>query len=99
MIVSSSQLITLVSEASMLNVLKLAVTLCTINLSFKNSTLLPTERICVFCTDLRINSDYFPDSLVGEFAKFRKATYSFAMSVCPSVIRSHRTRLPLYGFS
>jgi len=36
---------------------------------------------------------------LGAFAKFRKATVSFAMSIRPSV-RSHvTTRLPLDGFS
>jgi hypothetical protein len=39
--------------------------------------------------------------ILGAFAKLRKATISFVMSVCLSVylpVRPHRTRLPLDGF-
>ena len=36
------------------------VTICTTSLTFNNSTFYPTQRIYVFCVDLRTNSDYFP---------------------------------------
>ena len=36
---------------------------------------------------------------LGSFAKFRKATVVFVMSVCLSVRTHGTTRLPLYGFS
>jgi hypothetical protein len=36
---------------------------------------------------------------LGAFAKLRKATVSFVMSVCPSVCPRGTTRLPLDGFS
>jgi hypothetical protein len=35
---------------------------------------------------------------LGSFAKLRKATISFDMSVCPSVCLNGTTRLPLDGF-
>ena len=36
------------------------VTICTASLTFSNSTFCPTQCICVFCVDLRTNSEYFP---------------------------------------
>jgi hypothetical protein len=37
-----------------------AVTLCATMFSIHKSHVLPTQCICVFCVDLRTNSDYFP---------------------------------------
>ena len=36
--------------------------------------------------------------LISAFAKLRKATISFVMSVCQSVSTHGKTRLPLHGF-
>ena len=94
MILSYSQWITPVSDASMLNVPRLAVAVWAFWVSFENSTVLPTECFCVLCTERTANSDYFPDSLVGEFTKWREATYSFVTSVCPSVIPLKQNSAP-----
>jgi hypothetical protein len=37
-----------------------AVTLRTIQFSIQQFHVLPTQCVCVFCVDLRTNSDYFP---------------------------------------
>jgi hypothetical protein len=50
----------------------------------------------------RLNSVRTEESFVqflGAFAKFRKATISFVMSVCPSVRPHGTTRLPQGSFS
>jgi hypothetical protein len=36
------------------------VTICTTRFNFYKFYVLPTQCICVFCVDLRTNSDYFP---------------------------------------
>jgi hypothetical protein len=38
------------------------------------------------------------DGFLGAFAKFQRATISFAVSVCPSVFPHGTTVLPLDGF-
>jgi hypothetical protein len=35
------------------------VTICTARFNISQFYVLPTQRICVFCVDLRTNSDYF----------------------------------------
>jgi hypothetical protein len=54
--------------------------------------ILPAELICIFCLDLKINSDYFPVPcwLLSAFEKLRKATVSFVMALRLSVRLSTR---------
>jgi len=42
---------------------------------------------------------YMLFSILGSFAKFRKATIRFVMSVCRPVCPHWTTRLPMDGFS
>jgi hypothetical protein len=46
-------------------------TLCTMRFNIHQLYVLPTSCICVFCTDFRIDSDYFPihHSLIGFYTQ------------------------------
>jgi hypothetical protein len=62
------------------------VTIRTTDFNRQKVYILPAELICVFFLDLRIKSDYLtsPCWFLSAFAKLRKATISFRMSVRPS---------------
>ena len=47
-------------ECTALNLEIPAVSLCTNGFNVHHFYVLPTQFICVFCVDLRTNSDYFP---------------------------------------
>ena len=66
-------------------------------LNFYNSHLSSADQKITSVWSVLIKNN--PTEFLGEIAETRKATISFVMSVCPSVLPLETTRQPLDGFS